>query len=85
MPTLVRDKIALGKKNFADEEGEITIVFVLIENFDEVVSTYKPKDLIHTIDKIYKQFDNLCDQHGIQKIESIGKRYLACAGLKSAD
>ena len=51
---MVRDKISFGKKNYADEEGEATIIYVIIENFDEMISTYKPKELISSIDKIFK-------------------------------
>ena len=54
VPTMVRDKISFGKKNYADEEGEATIIYVIIENFDEMISTYKPKELISSIDKIFK-------------------------------
>ena len=61
------------------------MIYVIIENFDDMVATYKPKDLLLSIDVIFKKFDVLCDQHGIQRIESIGKRFLACGGLKSAD
>lgn len=50
-----------------------------------MVASYKSKELISGIDKIFKHFDQLCDVHGIQRIESIGKRFLACAGLKTAD
>ena len=61
MPSLVSDKISSGKKNYADEEGEATIIYIIIENFDEMISTYKPKELISSIDNIYKHFDTLCD------------------------
>jgi hypothetical protein len=28
VPSLVRDKIQSGKKNFSEDEGEVTIVFI---------------------------------------------------------
>lgn len=65
MPSLVSDKLVSGKKNYADEEGEATVIYIIIENFDDMISTYKPKELISSIDNIYKHFDSLCDQHGI--------------------
>jgi hypothetical protein len=34
VPSLVRDKIRSGKKNFSDEEGEVTIIFIDINDFD---------------------------------------------------
>ena len=30
-------------------------------------------------------FDVLCDTHGLTKIESVGKTYMACAGLKDSE
>jgi hypothetical protein len=37
VPSLVRDKIRSGKKNFSEEEGEVTIVFIDVYKFDEIV------------------------------------------------
>jgi class 3 adenylate cyclase len=34
---------------------------------------------------VYAAFDQLCDQFGLQKIETVGKTYMACGGLKSAE
>lgn len=41
VPSLVRDKIRQGKKNFSEDEGEVTIVFIDIHGFDQIVNTYK--------------------------------------------
>lgn len=65
VPSLVRDKIAAGKKNFADEEGEATIIFIDIHNFDVITSQYSPKELVVLLDQVYNQFDTYCDQYGI--------------------
>ena len=37
------------------------------------------------MDQVYNAFDQLCDQFGLQKIETVGKTYMACGGLKSAE
>ena len=65
VPSLVRDKIAAGKKNFADEEGEATIVFIDIHHFDDITQNYSSKELIALLDSVYNQFDSFCDQYGI--------------------
>lgn len=57
VPNLVRDRVAGGKKNHQIEEGEATVIYIIIENFDMMVSSYKPKELISGIDKIFKHFD----------------------------
>ena len=37
------------------------------------------------LDQVYNAYDQLCDQFGLQKIETVGKTYMACGGLKSAE
>jgi hypothetical protein len=38
--------------------------------------------VIHILDEVFRYFDFLCKQNGIQKIETVGKTYMACGGLK---
>lgn len=35
------------------------------------------------LDNFFRGLDMLCSQHGVQKIETVGKTYLACAGLRT--
>ena len=37
------------------------------------------------MDMVYNIFDQLCDQYGLYKIETVGKTYMACGGLKLAE
>jgi hypothetical protein len=37
VPSLVRDRIRSGQKNFSNEEGEVTIVFIDIREFDAII------------------------------------------------
>ena len=57
VPSLVRDKIRQGKKNFSDEEGEVTTVFVDIHNFDTIVNNYTGNELLSFLDQVYNAFD----------------------------
>mmetsp|Transcript_1511 Transcript_1511/g.2042 ORF Transcript_1511/g.2042 Transcript_1511/m.2042 type:complete len:157 (-) Transcript_1511:1847-2317(-) len=57
VPALVRDKVQSGKKNFSEEEGQVTIVFVDLNKFDKIVNNYNGSELIELMDKIYNVFD----------------------------
>lgn len=57
VPSLVRDKIRSGKKNFSDEEGEVTIIFIDIHQFDAIVESYKGLELLNLLDAVYNAFD----------------------------
>jgi hypothetical protein len=57
VPSLVRDKIRSGKKNFSEDEGEVTIVFIDIYAFDNIVKAYYGRDLLALLDTVYNAFD----------------------------
>ena len=82
IPSIVRSRIQDGKKNFSDSQDEVTVIFVDIEGFDQLVQQYTGRELIELLDRVYNTFDSLCEQHGLQKIETVGKTYMACGGLK---
>jgi len=85
VPSIVRDKIRQGQKNFSEAEGDISIIFFDIYKFDTIVSKYSSKELLQFLDQVYNTFDQLCDQYGLLKVETVGKTYMACGGLKSAE
>lgn len=57
VPSLVRDKIRSGKKNFSDDEGTVTIIFMDIHQFDSIVEHYKGQELLALLDQVYNAFD----------------------------
>jgi hypothetical protein len=65
VPSLVRDKIKLGKKNVAEEESEITMIFIEIHQLDQVAQSYTGQELLGFLDQVYNAFDSLCDQYGL--------------------
>ena len=74
-----------GQKNFSDTEGEVSLIFFDIYRFDDIVKNYTTRELLTLLDQLYNVLDQLCDQYGLQKIETIGKTYMACGGLKTAE
>lgn len=61
VPELVRERFRSGKKNFSDNEGEVTIVFIDIHQFDAIVNSYSGNELVSLLDTAYNAFDQICD------------------------
>jgi class 3 adenylate cyclase len=72
------------KPKVIDDGVNVSILFCDIAEFDEVVRSQE-NSIIGLLDGIFKKFDDLCTIHGVQKIETVGKTYMAAAGLKKAD
>ena len=61
------------------------MVFCDIVDFDDLVGILAFDELLALLDQTYNAFDSLCDTHGLQKIETVGKTYMACGGLKVSE
>jgi magnesium-transporting ATPase (P-type)/class 3 adenylate cyclase len=86
VPEFVRDKMKNGVRGAAAIDYEVvTILFCDIGDFDKLVASMSPKDMINLLDKIYNTFDQLCSLHGLQKIETVGKTYMAAGGLRETE
>jgi class 3 adenylate cyclase len=85
VPGFVRDQMKNGIRGAAIDFEEVTILFCDISDFDGFVASMSPKELIQLLDRIYNIFDQLCSLHGLQKIETVGKTYMAAAGLKECE
>jgi class 3 adenylate cyclase/phosphoserine phosphatase len=72
------------KPKVIDDGVNVSILFCDIADFDEVVRSQE-NSIIAMLDGIFKKFDDLCTIHGVQKIETVGKTYMAAAGLKKVD
>ena len=65
----------------ADDAGEVAVLFCDICQFNDIVMECKDT-VIDILDEVFRAFDFYCKQEGVQKIETVGKTYMACGGLK---
>lgn len=68
-------------KHIGEDVGEVCVIFCDIADFDRIVRE-REKEIVSLLDELFREFDDLATIHGIQKIETVGKTYLACSGLK---
>ncbi|OMJ73757.1 hypothetical protein SteCoe_27502 [Stentor coeruleus] len=85
LPPFVRNRVKEGVRYIADDQGEVTILFCDICDFDSICKEYTPQEISSFLDQLFSSFDALCENVGVTKIETVGKTYMACAGLKDSD
>ncbi|OMJ78300.1 hypothetical protein SteCoe_21934 [Stentor coeruleus] len=85
LPPFVRNRVKEGVRYIADDQGEVTILFCDICDFDSICKEYTPPEISTFLDQLFSSFDALCENAGVTKIETVGKTYMACAGLKDSD
>ena len=82
LPDFVSKRVKDGVRYIADDKGSVSVIFCDIYDFDTIAETYSANELIEFLNDVFKRIDMICEQYGACKIETVGKTYLACTGLK---
>lgn len=82
LPSHVTERLQDGETLICDSEPNVTILFCDIVDFSAFTARHTATQLVSLLDRIYSLFDELCLKHGVQKMETVGKTYMACAGLQ---
>jgi magnesium-transporting ATPase (P-type)/class 3 adenylate cyclase len=85
LPSFVKKRVKDGVRYIAEDQGVVSILFCDICDFDKICAMYSPQELTDFLDELFQKFDMLCEELGVTKIETVGKTYMACAGLKDSE
>ncbi len=71
----MRDKMHQGsnastgnREDYGKQYEDVAILFCFIMDFDTIMKE-EGQEIVPLLDKIFRDYDLLCDQHGVQKIE----------------
>ncbi|HAG81092.1 MAG TPA: adenylate/guanylate cyclase [Cyanobacteria bacterium UBA12227] len=81
LPEPIAERLKQEPKIIVDDFAEVTVLFADIVGFTELASSMKPIDLLDLLNKIFSIFDQLCEQHSLEKIKTIGDAYMVVGGL----
>ncbi len=81
LPAPIADRLKRAPTTIADGYDEVTVLFADIANFTTMSAAADPVDVVNFLNNIFSQFDDLADQHGLEKIKTIGDAYMVAGGL----
>ena len=81
LPKPVAEQLKQNKSTIADSFAEATVLFADIVDFTQFASDRSPIELVSLLNKIFSAFDQLAEQHGLEKIKTIGDAYMAVGGI----
>lgn len=71
----------MSEAPIADGFEDVTVLFADIVDFTELSSHISPSETVNLLNRIFSIFDNLAEQHGVEKIKTIGDAYMVVGGL----
>ncbi|EIJ42327.1 family 3 adenylate cyclase [Beggiatoa alba B18LD] len=81
LPKPIADLLKRGVQTIADSFPDVTILFSDLVKFTELSATISPVELVENLNEIFLLFDSLAEQHGLEKIKTIGDAYMLVGGL----
>lgn len=81
LPKPVADQLKQSQNTIADSFPDATVLFADIVNFTQLSSHRSPIELVSLLNRIFSAFDQLAEQHELEKIKTIGDAYMVVGGL----
>jgi class 3 adenylate cyclase len=80
LPDPIAARLKDGPKTIADGLDGVTVLFADLKGFTTLATQLTPEQLVQRLDSVFSAFDALAQQHGLEKIKTMGDAYMAVAG-----
>lgn len=85
LPAPIADRLRSEREAIAESAPSVSVLFSDIVGFTPLSETLSPEELVHLLDTLFSEFDELCEERGVEKIKTIGDAYMAVAGIPNPD
>lgn len=82
---VIEPMMAQPGQPIADQVQRVSILFILIADFDQFTRRMTPRELLKLLNNQFTRFDEVCTANKVTKIETVGEEYVACVGVLPAD
>jgi guanylate cyclase len=81
LPREIADELKDGSETIARHYDSVSILFADIVGFTPLTHRLGADDLVAALNEVFRQFDDLVEAHGCEKIRTIGDNYMVAAGV----
>ncbi|MFY8147963.1 MAG: adenylate/guanylate cyclase domain-containing protein [Prochlorococcaceae cyanobacterium] len=81
LPAPIAEEMKRGRHTIAETHADVTVLFADIVGFTDLSTRIDGDALVALLNRIFCRFDDLSEQHGLEKIKTIGDSYMVVGGL----
>jgi len=81
LPTPIVDRMKKGETNIADSLPDVTVMVADLVGFTTLSAHVGPEQIVEILNEIFSAFDVLVENHGLEKIKTIGDAYMVAGGI----
>lgn len=83
-PTRIAERLKDSDESIAEQFDSVSILFADIVDFTPLSAGMSAAEVVATLDDVFTAIDDLVDQHGLEKIKTVGDEYMVAAGVPTA-
>ncbi len=81
MPAAIAMRLKASDERIADRIENLSVLFSDLVGFTAAAHDLAPEAVVGFLDELVRLFDALAEQHGVDKIKTVGDSYMAVAGF----
>jgi adenylate cyclase len=81
LPAATAEELKIHNKVKPERYESVSVLFTDFKSFTNIAETMPPEQLVAELDECFRIFDQICEQHGLEKIKTIGDAYMCVGGL----
>lgn len=84
LPESIARRLRLEPNAIAEAADDVTVLFADLVDFTPLTERVDARTLVAALGSLFARFDELCDEHAVEKIKTIGDGYMAVTGVPDA-
>lgn len=80
-PTAIAKRLKRGEKNIAEGVSNVAVLYSELMGFGKLSASLTDKQIVDVLNDLVTSFDEVSERYGMEKIKTIGDRYMAVCGL----
>jgi class 3 adenylate cyclase len=81
LPSAIAGRLKGGEKSIANGHEIVSVMFADLCGFTALSRKTSPADLVSMLNGIFTAFDHIVEEHGVEKIKTIGDCYMLVGGI----
>jgi adenylate cyclase len=81
LPRSIAERLKREVGTIAESHADVTVLFADVVDFTPFAQRTAPERVVGVLDEIFSAFDRLAEEHGLEKIKTIGDAYMVASGL----
>ena len=81
LPKRIAERMKKGETNIADSHPDVTMLVADLVGFTALSAHIDAEQIVQLLNEIFSTFDMLVEDHGLEKIKTMGDAYMVAGGI----